>query len=258
MVRTKNIAGARHGRVPSWKRQKSVATITPAPRRDARPTLGSRIQGLPQELQDMVLEFTLLVAVPREHELILGPKTNSSLSPLKLVGVKSHTPTSVVFVDPHNYKPPLCLQLSRKTREKFAKQYYSSTTFYVRDNQKFLGICSRWLRSLTRQHRDWITEIFYSSSFKRLNERFDTPHPFDIDDAFDGLLHAGVATYGDIDEQRQNGWPLPALESLCLLFDFRDVFTSPAPEEIEYAYTWCRSDWTMYRPQKVSSTESLP
>lgn len=74
--------------------------------------LSRRIQALPQELQDAILDFTISMDIPGNDAIHITKK----------------------------YKPPLGLQLVRKIRDRFAKQYYSGAIFQVAD-QSFK---SRW------------------------------------------------------------------------------------------------------------------
>lgn len=67
--------------------------------------LNEKIQALPQELQDAMLGFTISVDLPDNEPIRITKK----------------------------YQPPLGLQLDRKTRDRFANQYYSGAVFQVAD-----------------------------------------------------------------------------------------------------------------------------
>lgn len=91
------------------------------------PSLDDRIQALPQELQDGIVEAFLAV--------------DSS---------------ATVKISP-NYKPPMQLQVNRRLRSIFAKTYYSNSTFQFKDHV----VTSRWLLSLEFEHRACIQNIRY-------------------------------------------------------------------------------------------------
>ncbi|KAK4618052.1 hypothetical protein CLAFUW4_11949 [Fulvia fulva] len=67
-------------------------------------TLDSRIASLPQELQDIILDFTLSATNPLTGRAEIA----------------------------HDHRPPLSLQINRTLRSKFAAHYYSTTIFTVR------------------------------------------------------------------------------------------------------------------------------
>lgn len=99
----------------------------------ASDALDLKIQSLPQELQDAVLE---------------------SLQDVQLL--------ASVLVDA-SYKPPVALQLNSKMRAEFAKKYYGSTVFEYRvvryGNEAFLEksgdkcLLEAWACSLTPEHQ---------------------------------------------------------------------------------------------------------
>lgn len=88
--------------------------------------LDARIQGLPQELQDSILELTNVEQLP------IGSVTIT----------KAHI-------------PPSALHLNHKIRTDFARQYYSTTTFIGEHNLHCPGDCGpiiRWMASLSAAH----------------------------------------------------------------------------------------------------------
>jgi hypothetical protein len=105
-------------------------TIPPITDSHAGTNLDSRIQALPQELQDAILEHT-----DAFHIL----------------------PTTCVT---QQYKPPVALQLNRKLRAKFVAEYYSATIFeyqfpptgdeLMADRGETLAL---WLSKLWESHR---------------------------------------------------------------------------------------------------------
>ncbi|PPJ57544.1 hypothetical protein CBER1_06249 [Cercospora berteroae] len=92
-------------------------------------SLENLLQALPQELQDMILRFTII------------------------------TSPSIVHIETKSYRPPPVLQINRATRAIAAEYYYSQTVFACihesHDNIKFI----RWLRSIPAQHRALINRI---------------------------------------------------------------------------------------------------
>lgn len=86
-----------------------------------------RIQDLPQELQDNILEALEEFQVPQN-----------------LVTITSA------------YKPPLPLQLSQKIRAKFAREYYGTASFRCELNW---GLLYDWALSLTAEHREMVARV---------------------------------------------------------------------------------------------------
>ncbi|SMR58391.1 unnamed protein product [Zymoseptoria tritici ST99CH_1A5] len=103
---------------------------------DQNDDLTKRIQTLPQELQDSVLEEVL-------HASMEVPDSING---------------KVIAIDA-NYKPPLALQINRKQREILAKEYYNNTIFLV----EYPGLrrCAKWLSTLTSAHLQSIKTINY-------------------------------------------------------------------------------------------------
>lgn len=92
------------------------------------PTLEQRIQALPQELQDNILDFTLL------------------------------DPPSVVRIKAWYQKPPWQLSVNRRTRALVARHYYSFSTFQLGYGYRWERPITRaWLKSLSEQYRRVIT-----------------------------------------------------------------------------------------------------
>lgn len=131
--------------------------------------LDSRIQDLPQELQEMIMWFTDGFDVP------------TVVSITKAV----HKPCDdyKYQIEP-SYKPPIALQLNRKLRYQFAEKYYRNTMFvYIVDSHwSFLSPSSltavavtrnhlwRWIQSLSKIHRDMIQsfELMEMTGIERL------------------------------------------------------------------------------------------
>lgn len=115
----------------AWRKAKEYLTATTVrkrisqalsqnwvfPNKARKGNLRERIHRLPQELQDMIQDFVFSADPAIQHLT-------------------------------RSYKPPATLQVSRKTRQKFAKSYYSQTTFRI-DKTFTLDL---WLRSIRRVH----------------------------------------------------------------------------------------------------------
>lgn len=92
-----------------------------------------RIRSLPQELQDLIFDFTL----------------------------GSFEPDETVVID-EDYQPPKALSINHATRQKLAAQYYSNTKFII----KFSGwrnfnlyLSCLWIRSVACEHLSLIKEL---------------------------------------------------------------------------------------------------
>lgn len=111
-----------------------------------RPTemkkLVQQIQSVPEELHQMILEFTFSCSRSSSNSADAPPA--KILHEQHLRGVK---------VD-ERYKPPVWLRIGPKGREPFARSYYSNTVFHVK--ARFLV---RWLRSLPPHHANFLTEV---------------------------------------------------------------------------------------------------
>ncbi|KAK4494924.1 hypothetical protein PRZ48_014280 [Zasmidium cellare] len=91
--------------------------------------LEHRIQNLPQELQDGIFEYYLII------------------------------PAETVVIN-KTYKPPAHLQINRAMREKLAKEYYGHITFTLEgDRSTVETTCSKWLSSLPSQHLDIVARV---------------------------------------------------------------------------------------------------
>lgn len=138
--------------------------------------LNKRIQVLPQELQDLIFDFNILTMLPPKEGMSvewecyeLYPTTQNNPSGFVLI----HGPT---FCREAGYTPPIALQISRKSRSKFAEMYYSNTVFYFPTSRRYsllerslsdMGspyqLCRMWLQSLTAEHRSMIRTIKHAS-----------------------------------------------------------------------------------------------
>ena len=75
------------------------------------------------------------------------------------------TATAVVVQIDRAYKPPSCLQVSRVTRDRFARPYYGPSIFYIHKT-----LLAQWTKSLPRRHHSMPHEI-------RVHD--DRPHQLD-------------------------------------------------------------------------------
>ena len=97
--------------------------------------LAQRLQRLPQELYDKVYDFTF--------------------TPVDTTQIRIN----------RGYAPPSTLQVDRKSREEFAKTYYSTASFHGRD----LFLINGWVHSLSEEHQDLLRSITYEEEVKRTN-----------------------------------------------------------------------------------------
>lgn len=101
---------------------------------DAAVELRDYIQGLAQELQDVIFEFVILDDLPEDIKIT------------------------------KDYRPPVQMQLNKATRDTFAKQYYSRHTFIITwtSNDPFNlneSFYIRWLKSLNIAYARLIKEL---------------------------------------------------------------------------------------------------
>lgn len=110
---------------------------------DSFERLQARLQALPQELQDTILEYTCTVT---------PSATNSAHAP---PAIDIPDSTAGVYVDEH-YRPPPQLS-SPRVRELYAKSYYSTTVFNFTSRAHLV----KWLVALPSEHRAWLVELRY-------------------------------------------------------------------------------------------------
>ncbi|KAF2164758.1 hypothetical protein M409DRAFT_24663 [Zasmidium cellare ATCC 36951] len=92
--------------------------------------LDRRIQALPQEVQDEILD----------HVLFIKP--------------------GEVTINTTSYTPPWQLHFNRATREKIAEHYYATSVFKISDaDYGCFSVTSRWLKSLTAKHQAKVADI---------------------------------------------------------------------------------------------------
>ncbi|KAK4617480.1 hypothetical protein CLAFUW4_11799 [Fulvia fulva] len=93
--------------------------------KSADQSLRKRIQALPQELQDIVFDFCIF----------------------------SRSTNDITYIT-NLTKPPLGLQINRKTRSKFARQYYGNGSIFEfsATSTGCILLCGKWLASLQSDH----------------------------------------------------------------------------------------------------------
>ena len=109
-----------------------TGTTRPSPKRQ---TLNDRIQALPQELQDIIRDYTL-----------------------------DYPTTPIAIMMSYDYRPPINLQINRAIRSTFASTYYTNTTFHS-SNSKLL---TKFVTALSPEHRDLLESIRLSSRIKQM------------------------------------------------------------------------------------------
>lgn len=183
--------------------------------------LNSRIQALPQELQDEILQLVLHAALPPQYRLFqndqlryqmvrqkpvswesarqnlygwtslwrmtpesehqvcqhanqFGQPTNCSCpllfcwSDALWVEVNaSDIPAGNITLFDQNYRPPVALQIDRKTRSTMSKIFYTDTVFLQTDSGVVYDDFAsyRWLKSMTLEHRGMV-EMFVLEGLK--------------------------------------------------------------------------------------------
>ncbi|KAK4618206.1 hypothetical protein CLAFUW4_12074 [Fulvia fulva] len=93
--------------------------------------LRGRIQGLPQELYDMIRDFTLTLDTSENGNITIN----------------------------RDYKPPVQLQIDSATRNKIAQEYYANTTFTFFKLHDGEALCIKWLDSLSPEARTSLREV---------------------------------------------------------------------------------------------------
>lgn len=97
--------------------------------------LPALVQALPIELFDEILMLTVIALI----------------RPLGLCFTRPNQPRTI----DEEYKPPMMLQIDRKSRAQFADAFYRNTpTFYVSSL-----LAATWIRSLPKCHLDLIADI---------------------------------------------------------------------------------------------------
>ncbi|CZT24169.1 uncharacterized protein RCC_09886 [Ramularia collo-cygni] len=99
--------------------------------------LDQRIEALPQELKDMIVEHLVAATMLPQYTIVPARSANNnSDSHLNLARTSSlGNKGTVIRVHysssrpPNTYKPPAGLQINRKTRAEFAKSYYRNNIF---------------------------------------------------------------------------------------------------------------------------------
>ncbi|CZT21056.1 uncharacterized protein RCC_06917 [Ramularia collo-cygni] len=109
------------------------------------------IQGLAQELQDMIFAYLY------------------------------EAPAFVTIT--RNYQPPVALQLSRKIREQFAEDYYSTKTFEFKfiseaesDQYESKFLLARWVMHLEVSHREKIKNVQLTRPWSFIRRCLDIPN----------------------------------------------------------------------------------
>lgn len=137
--------------------------------------LDSRIQSLAQELQDTILSFT----------------------------DGFHIPATVAIAE--SYRPPVALQLNRKLRAKFAKEYYGGATFVAIVNSKeelhhfFRG--GNHMRGGNHDYHKWLRSLGAASLESMRNIEVQLPGRWAMFWEYDGryiretLISNGTALY---------------------------------------------------------------
>lgn len=100
-------------------------------------SFNQRINSLPQELYDMIFDYTFAADVSKP---VIIKKSRFQKS----------------------YNPPACLQVSRATRDTFAWTYYTNSVFQSRSKE---DLCD-WIKSLQTSHQRMIMSLRYDLEFR--------------------------------------------------------------------------------------------
>lgn len=120
---------------------------------DSFERLQTKLHALPQELQDIILQYTCTVT----------PSARNSAHVPPLVDIPDST--TGVHVDKH-YRPPAQLSIPR-VRELYAKSYYSTTVFNFTSRAHLV----KWVLALPPAHRAYLTELRYEAPGWQESER---------------------------------------------------------------------------------------
>lgn len=151
----------------------SIPYPTSSPSTPSNQDILDKISNLARELQDLILEQYLLADGPPELAVVL-PYAEigcgvSYLRPANEDDIATESAITQIQSSRYNaswaYKPPVSLQLNRAIRAKFAKSYYTSSTFYVKSIPGRKYDLHKWLRSLEPIHRDMIKAIKWEGVF---------------------------------------------------------------------------------------------
>ncbi|KAM3424682.1 hypothetical protein BST61_g6669 [Cercospora zeina] len=122
------------------------------------PTVEQRIRNLSQELQDMILDYTLLVE-----------------------------PSTVTITD--TYRPPWQLSVNRRTRPIVAQHFYSTSTF--NDNTALKNL-EHWLDSLPEAQIPMLTKVDFGVRSLSEAKKWLTIYTQSLEDQFRIVLAPGV------------------------------------------------------------------
>lgn len=106
--------------------------------------LTAQVQTVPQEIYDLIFEYTFLADRTSSNAINAPPKSRLPDNGKEGVTIDA------------NYKPPALLHISQG-RPLFAASYYSNTCFHVTSRDTLI----KWLRSLPLEHAKLLTEVRY-------------------------------------------------------------------------------------------------
>ncbi|KAI5362623.1 hypothetical protein Slin14017_G063040 [Septoria linicola] len=115
--------------------------------------LETRIESLAQELQDLILDFTLIG------------------------GIESARSGDAVHVERGTYKPPWQLSVNRRSRKEVSASYYSSNIFQLPDAFEEMQLVIQmtiisWLKALSGEHQASLREIRIGRSIRSAQVSF--------------------------------------------------------------------------------------
>lgn len=174
---------AQHNAAPPTLELRVQRFATPLPtasKAEAADTLDSNIQALPQELQDAILDMSDIFGFPATVSIC------------------------------NDYKPPIALQLSHRTRAKFAPEYYRNTVFeYEFGGRDFLT--SRFPYPITKPVRTWHNALLWLRSLRTEHQRMITTYELIHREQLSLPACCSISTYSEVESydfklyMRQNG-----------------------------------------------------
>ncbi|EME40804.1 hypothetical protein DOTSEDRAFT_27409 [Dothistroma septosporum NZE10] len=119
-----------------------------------------RIQGMAQELRDMIFDFVLTVDMPDDNNITID----------------------------EDYEPPVQLQINSATRKSIGQRYYTHTIFTFLNFYDGEALCMSWIDSLSPENQQQLNQV-----------RLAYPRPHRISDyigtPFQQLRHLYMSMY---------------------------------------------------------------
>ena len=181
----------------------------------ANTTLIDRIQSLPQELINMISEYTFTAT------------------------------TSQPIVVQYALKAPACLHVDRATRQKFAQDYFEHSTFNFRTRIEFCA----WLKAQSKEHQRMIKTLRYDlePSTGRLMNHVGNLDLVELADAKLGRLYSEIGRVSAMRLSLEPSEGGPDVK-VSLLFNGKEevVWTANPDEAFDELSVEEQKDWKEY------------